>query len=110
MVSRNISSALKEFSFRAVYDTGVLWDIQFDLVDHNSGNIEGWGYISRPGKPDKYTVMEKIVLSSGTGLTPGCKRLYYQAGKITFNKLTPNLTLDYHRDILFKGHYDVEVN
>ena len=111
MVSRTITLTNPEFSFRAIYDTGTKWEFDFVLVDHTTGNREGYGYIKRSNIVDKDTVMERVALSAGTGLTQGCKRLYYHAYKVTLhNPHTSTLTLDYHVDILFKGHYDVSVN
>jgi hypothetical protein len=112
-VSRTIPLATGEFTFRAIYDTATSWDIQFVLVDNVTHRKEGFGYTSRSSKPDKYDVIEHVVLISGTGLTPGCKRLYYYAGTVALHDPTRawnGQTDDYNMDIMFKGHYDVEVN
>jgi hypothetical protein len=110
MVPGTISLTQPEFSFRAVYDTGRDWSIDFTLVDQHTGNREAYGSVYRKANATPDTVVERVNLSSGTGATAGCKRLYYCAGKIKYrNPTNPNLTTDYHMNILFKGHYDVEV-
>ena len=110
MVSRTVSLTQPEFTFRAAYDTGRDWIIDFTLVDQTTGNREAYGSVYRRTNAIPDTVVERVSLSSGTGATAGCKRLYYCAGKTKMrNPTTPNLTTDYNMDILFKGHYDVEV-
>jgi hypothetical protein len=112
-VSRNISLSKPEMYIRAVYDTGTAWQWFFAVVDANRGLVEamsGVDVASHKTKPD--TVVEKITLGTSfrAGLTTGCKRIYYFGIKpdIIYNDVSNGHEL--RGTVLFKGHYDVQVN
>ena len=112
MVTRNPSSTGEEFGYRAIYDTGVTWTIMFRPVEGESGGMETWGYVSMPAKHKGDTVIEGRLLQDMAALAPGCKTLSYYDSK----PYAPDGIISPHTDehgysmILFKGHYDVELN
>jgi hypothetical protein len=107
--SSRISLNDPSFTLHAVYDTGLNWATEFLLVDKASGNIEGRSYTSRSTKPGSDSLNAKLRLSNGTGLTPGCRRLYYYGIKVAapLNLSAGQVGSSAH--VLFKGHFDVEV-
>jgi hypothetical protein len=112
MVSRKISPTGKEFGYRAIYDTGVMWTIMFRPVDDASGSLETWGYISMPAKHKGDTVIEECLLQDMAALIPGCKRLSYYDSKPHCPKDICSATADdeSYSMIVFKGRYDAELN
>jgi hypothetical protein len=109
LLSRSISLSAQSFTIKVVYDTGVMWTTQFYLVNKTTGDIEGQAYAAGPAKPNGDSLTQQLTLSDGSGLTPGCHRLYYFGwkapgpGRITGGQILDSMT------VLFKGHFDVEV-
>jgi hypothetical protein len=111
-VSQKISLSKPELQLRAVYDTGTAWDWFFYLVDANKGLVEATGGLtvsSHKAMPD--TVLEKCNLGPSymTSLTPGCKRIYYFGIPDIFHGEVSN-GHELQGTVLFKGHFDVQVN
>ena len=109
LLSHKISMSDPSFTIQAVYDTGLFWSTEFLLVNNATGDIEGRAYTSRPSNPSSDSLSQKLVLSNGTGLTAGCRRLYYYGEKTTGPIGKSNNQIKSSANILFKGHFDVEI-
>lgn len=113
-LSRSISMSKPEIYFRAVFDTGTQCILFFDVVDASRGLTEAAGGIditSHKTIPD--TVVKSVTLfpSYAVGLTAGCKRVYYWGIKDERDPNSTHTALETLRGkVLFKGHYDVQVN
>jgi hypothetical protein len=112
--SQTISMSKPDIYFRAVFDTGSQWILFFDVVDAARGLPEASGGIditSHKTVPDTVASTVTLFPAYAIGLTAGCKRVYYWGIKDEPDPNSTHVNLETLRGaVLFKGHYDVQVN